>query len=105
MTFLLDHFKRLVLRSDLTQTTSQDIAASLGPAIFCPAAAQLAEFDRQGVTSQGAAATTQGVGSHGVTSLRAESRGGLAADVTSQLGSYVELLQYLIDIWPKSRGE
>lgn len=71
LTFLLDHLKRVTLRSEVNRMTSADIATCLGPIIFCPA--PQTDADR--------------------------------SNMTSRLGTYVELLQYLIDIWTKKRGE
>lgn len=70
MVFMLNHLKRVTLRSDVNKMTSKDLGVCLGPAMFCPSSQT--EPDQQ--------------------------------QWTTNLGKYIQLLQYILDIWPPANS-
>ena len=71
LTYLLDHLKRVAVRSDVNKMTTLNLAACFGPAVVCP------------------------------------SPNGSDVDLqpTVKLDKHVDLLKYLLDIWPETRGK
>jgi len=70
LTYLLDHLKRVAVRSDVNKMTTLNLAVCFGPAVVCPSPAC------------------------DVVDLQP----------SEKLSKHVDLLKYLLDIWPETRG-
>ena len=65
---LLDHLKRVAMKSDLNKMTSQNLAVVFGPVLLCPSPVNV------------------------------------DVDCTVDFKKHIDVLHYLLEIWPEIRG-
>jgi len=75
---VLDHLKRVAVRSDVNKMTAPQLAVCFGPALVCPSPGQ---------------------------QHAADSAGDLQPAPTDKLDKHIDLLNYMLDIWPETRGD
>ena len=69
LAYLLDHLKRVAVKSEVNKMTTQNLAVCFGPVLLCPAPT------------------------------------GNDMDIALDFKKHIEVLRYLLDIWPENRGE
>ena len=72
LTELLDHLKRVQMKSDVNKMTTQNLAVCFGPVLLCPSTQNLSPQE-----------TEQAL----------------------DFNKHIEVLRYLLDIWPEDKGK
>ena len=106
MTFVLDHLKRVSLRADVNKMSTANLAVTFGPWLVCPSSLAAAGTSSSSSSTSVSAScvTSSSTVVNGLDAGQPSPSSSLGKSSGDKFERQVDLVRYLLDIWPETRG-